>query len=151
MTVEAVNSVIASSAVARGSVDQISASRAAQVAAPSGDGVSLETPYRSLNVEIDTNYDRAVLQVRDSQTGDVLNQFPSDTALRAQNAAQQSAAPQPEPLSGSASQGGGSEAGSSVPDISTTDIAQAQVASQALSAAAQTGVEGLSAGVSVSA
>ena len=149
MTIEAVNSVIANSAVVRGGTNPIDSARAAQTdSLRSGDGVSLQTPYRSLNVSIDQNYDRAVLQIRDSQTGDVLDQYPSDTRLRAQNAAQSGV--QSSTLS-ETNQGQSVQFEVQTSDTVSVDVARAQVAAQALSTAAQAGVESLSAGVSVSA
>ncbi|MCB9988723.1 MAG: hypothetical protein H6868_05225 [Rhodospirillales bacterium] len=42
-----------------------------------------QAPYVSPYIHVDLNYDKAVLQIRDSDTGDVLNQFPSQKRLEA--------------------------------------------------------------------
>lgn len=82
--IEAVNSVIANASLLRGSVEQLAAA-----ASFAGDEVAVRSvaqgpvaPYVSPYISLDTNYDTAVLQIRDSDTGDVVTQFPSETALQ---------------------------------------------------------------------
>lgn len=41
-----------------------------------------EAPYISPYISVDINYNKAVLQIRDSDTGDVLKQFPSESRLQ---------------------------------------------------------------------
>lgn len=82
--IEAVNSAVANATVLRASADQVSASRQiqpVQVALPEA-GVELpQAPYISPYISIDMNYDKAVLQIRDSETGDVVQQFPTESRL----------------------------------------------------------------------
>lgn len=85
--IEAVNSLVSSSAVLRSAVDQVDTQRALtanparvqEVAQPLAD--LPQVPYISPYIYLDTNYDKAVLQIRDSDTGDVVRQFPSEGSL----------------------------------------------------------------------
>lgn len=95
--IEAVNSSVASASVLRASVGQISAARTVDVA-PSAPvrAASVDTPqvpYISPYISVDPNYNKAVLQIRDSDTGDVVQQFPTESRLaeirRAQAALEQ--------------------------------------------------------------
>ncbi len=91
MTIEAVNASIVSA-----SVLQSSAGRA--TAQPSLNDISIDqlpephaapqAPYVSLNISINYDYDKAVLQIRDSDTGEVENQFPTESRLAEQQQAQ---------------------------------------------------------------
>ena len=84
--IEAVNSTIAASVVSRANVEQQSAARAAAEIEPVQQVV--RAPFVSPYISVDTNFDRAVLQIRDSETGDVVNQFPSQNQLEAYQRAQ---------------------------------------------------------------
>ena len=91
---EAVNSVVSNAPLLRGNSDKISiASLAAdqnqQAAAP-------KAPYISPYIFVDPIFDKAVIQIRNSDTGDVLSQFPSKGTLerRATEGARQSASHQ---------------------------------------------------------
>jgi hypothetical protein len=93
--IEAVNSVISNAGLARGVAVQ-----AATLNSFAADQEAVETvarapvaPFISPYISVDTNFDTAVLQIRDSDTGDVLKQFPSESTLqqrRAQAARQES-------------------------------------------------------------
>jgi hypothetical protein len=80
--IEGVNASIASAALVRPAVDQVErvASYAAnptqvqRVAAP---------PYLSLNVAMNYTIDKAVLQFRDAESGEVLSQIPSEKQIKA--------------------------------------------------------------------
>lgn len=110
--IEAVNSVVSNASALRGAADQVSAQRALtanparvqEVAQPSPE--LPQVPYISPYISIDTNYNKAVLQIRDSDTGDVVRQFPSEESLEVRRLQQlresrsaevQDSAPQPEP------------------------------------------------------
>jgi hypothetical protein len=82
--IEAVNSVISNAPLIRTSADQVASSRsfAADAAAVESVARMPLAPYISPYISMDTNYDKAVLQLRDSDTGDVVNQFPSEQTLR---------------------------------------------------------------------
>ena len=76
--IEAVNSVIASAPLLRGNAEQGSSVRAVQSEAVRE---LPQAPYVSPYIFVDNNYNKAVLQIRDSDTGDVLRQFPSEQRL----------------------------------------------------------------------
>jgi len=135
--IEAVNSVLANASLSRGSAVQ-----AQQSAPPRSEPAELPVaPFISPRVSFDSNSNKAVLQIRDAATGDVVNQFPSESRLRAIEAqqAQESAqsvrqaqltgassAPQPAPVQ---SFDAGSLATLQAPQgVSTSDIQLATVA-----------------------
>ena len=88
--IEAVNSVISNAPLIRGNADQVAASNnfAADAAAVEQVARAPLAPYISPYISLDTNYDKAVLQLRDSETGDVVNQFPSEQTLRSRQRAE---------------------------------------------------------------
>lgn len=82
--IEAVNSVVSNAPLIRIAADQVASSRSF-----AGDTLAVESvargpvaPYISPHISVDPVFDAAVLQLRDSDTGDVVDQFPSDKALR---------------------------------------------------------------------
>lgn len=79
---EAVNSVLQTAPLARGSAEQNSNARSF-AANPEKIQEAPRAPYISPFIYVDVNYDKAVLQIRDSETGDVITQFPSESRLRA--------------------------------------------------------------------
>ena len=89
--IEAVNSVISNAPFLKSLASQVSV-EGGNNQAPAYEAASAPdsplAPYLSLVVEVDYDYDKAVLQVRDTNTGDVLDQFPSEEALRARRAYQ---------------------------------------------------------------
>lgn len=80
--IEGVNSSIASSVLVRPAVDQVervasysaNPNQVQRVAAP---------PYLSLNVAMNYTIDKAVLQFRDAESGEVLSQIPSEKQIKA--------------------------------------------------------------------
>lgn len=80
--IEAVNSVLANASLLRGHAEQGSSARSF-TANPDRVQEAPQAPFVSPYIMVDTNFDQAVLQIRDSNTGDVLRQFPSESALRA--------------------------------------------------------------------
>lgn len=81
--IEAVNSVVSNAPLIRVAADQVAASRSF-----AGDAAAVESvargpvaPYISPYISVDPFLDAAVLQLRDSDTGDVIEQFPSDQAI----------------------------------------------------------------------
>lgn len=103
--IEAVNSVVSNAAVTRAAAEQQSTSRSF-TANPEKTQEVARAPYVSPRISIDRGYNRAVLQIRDSDTGDVVRQFPTEGQLRAYKNAQQTTERQerPELLSGGASE-----------------------------------------------
>ncbi|MCB1682234.1 MAG: hypothetical protein H6858_01315 [Rhodospirillales bacterium] len=82
--IEAVNSSVSSAAVLRVAAEQVSTQRSGNPAriqeiAELRDGP--QVPYVSPYIYLDLNYNKAVLQIRDSGTGDVVRQFPSEESL----------------------------------------------------------------------
>ena len=148
--IEAVNSVVSNSPLVRGNVDQATVARAEIQSVAS----TPQAPYISPYISVDINYNKAVLLIRDSDTGDVLNQFPSQSRLEAVRRVETI-----REAGGvfQATQGGDASASVHTPGSTTasTDAApapqvpEAQIASAALAAGARAGVESLSAGVTV--
>ena len=82
--IEAVTSAISNSTVSRASVEQLSGANsfAADPVAVESVAKGPRAPFVSPYVQYDTNFDTAVLQIRDSETGDVLKQFPTEQTLQ---------------------------------------------------------------------
>ena len=87
--IEAVNSVLANASAARPVVAQQSTSNSLSANPDRVQQSAVKTPYVSPYISIDRQYNRAVLQIRDSDTGDVVRQFPTEGQLRAYQNAQQ--------------------------------------------------------------
>lgn len=79
--IEAVNSVVANSSLLRGAAEQVSVARSLS-ANPERVQEVARAPYVSPFIYVDVNYNKAVLQIRDSDTGDVLKQFPSEQTMQ---------------------------------------------------------------------
>lgn len=79
---EAVNSTLSNAPLLRPQVEQVSAARS-YAANPEKVQEVAQAPYISPFIHLDVNFGKAVLQIRDSDTGDVVRQFPSESALEA--------------------------------------------------------------------
>lgn len=84
--IEAVNSVLANASLLRGNAEQLNVVRNAEQAqaASAEKQISVDVPrapYISPRVYVDSDYNKAVLQILDSETGDVLKQFPTEKTL----------------------------------------------------------------------
>lgn len=93
--IEAVNSVLQAAPFVRAHAEQTSV---ADSFAANPDRVQkapqVLAPYISPYIHLDVNYDKAVIQLRNGETGDVEGQFPSEAALEQaarHNAAEQAA------------------------------------------------------------
>ncbi len=146
--IEAVNSVVSNAPLVRIAADQVNVARSfaanpdrIQEAA----GASLpKAPYISPYISWSNDYGRAVLQIRDSESGEVVNQFPSETRLRAQLSKPLGgdiATPQQEaegsyvaPEQSSAPQ---QQVSTPTPSPQQAQVAEAQVAAAALTKSAQ--------------
>lgn len=160
--IEAVNSVIASSQLVRSGAEQAAAVRpnaVANIAAqPTESAPIILAPYISPFVYVDNQFNKAVLQIRDSDTGEVQRQFPSEETMRARAAAQDAledtqlqqqqlsspaAALQTQSLQSAtlfaASQIGSDVSAPQQASAPAPNVAQAQIASAALSAASAAG------------
>lgn len=95
--IEAVNAVVANASLLRGSAEQASVARSL-TANPERVQEVVRAPYVSPFIYMDVNFDKAVLQIRDRDTGDVTKQFPSEQTMqvRAAIAARQAAQAQPD-------------------------------------------------------
>ncbi len=82
--IEAVNSVIANANLSRGNTAQASTAEKINLEAPSAP----KAPFISPRIALDGAANTAVIQIRDSDTGDVLTQFPSESRIRAIQAEQ---------------------------------------------------------------
>lgn len=155
--IEAVNSLVSNAAVLRASAEQVSTQRALaanparvqEVAQPSAD--LPQVPYISPYISIDTNYNKAVLQIRDADTGDVVRQFPSEESLevrRLQQLREQRSADleaqeqQASPRAGSGSFGGLSAAPASRDIITVQEVTSAPPANSSTSPQAVTAAFG---------
>lgn len=86
--IEAVNSVLSNVQASRGVVEQQSTARSLS-ANPDKTQEVAKTPYVSPYISIDRQSNRAILQIRDSDTGDVVRQFPTEGQLKAYRTAQE--------------------------------------------------------------
>ncbi len=143
--IEAVNSVISNAPLLRGSAEQVNSARSAT---PERVSNGPQAPFVSPFIAVDLNHNTAVLQIRDSDTGDVVRQFPSDSTLQARQRAASLAdsvvqAQEFEDVPTSVPQvqlSTPSSDSSSSPAPATPPLtAEAQVAAQALNTGAQTG------------
>lgn len=162
--IEAVNSVLSNAQVLRGSTEGIDSARSFAANPERVQEISTpQAPFISPFISVDVNFDTAVLQIRDSDTGDVVQQFPSEARLeeqqRAARAAQNARLATSEQTEPQAPQGTDftsiQSQNTGVSNISASSgspgVAEAQIASQALAAGAQAGSGNLSAGVNVAA
>ena len=94
--IEAVNAVLSNASLSRGVAEQQSTVRS-YAANPERVQEIAQAPYISPYIYVDTNFNKAVLQIRDSETGDVLHQFPSESQLKAYRRAQATAASHEQP------------------------------------------------------
>ncbi len=79
---EAVNSVLSNAPLVRGAAEQQSSARSL-AANPSQVQVVAQAPYISPYIKVDIEYDKAVILIRDADTGDTVRQIPSEPALEA--------------------------------------------------------------------
>lgn len=97
--IEAVNSVLSNAPIARAVVDQQSVATS-YAANPDRVQVAAQAPFISPYIHVDVNFDKAVLQIRDSETGDVVRTIPTEGQMEAYRRAQSAATPalnRPEP------------------------------------------------------
>ncbi|MDH5722203.1 MAG: hypothetical protein OEY94_02640 [Alphaproteobacteria bacterium] len=88
--VDAVNAAISSVSTLPAASREAAVVASSILAADSSSVVSMpQAPYVSPYIHVDLNFDTAVLQIRDSDTGDVVEQFPSESRLQQLRRAQQ--------------------------------------------------------------
>lgn len=89
--IEAVNSVVANAPLLRGSAEPTNAARSntSRVQEVTSAAASMpQAPFISPFIFMDVNFDQAVLQIRDPQTGDVVEQIPSRSRMELQQRSQ---------------------------------------------------------------
>ena len=87
--IEAVNSLISNASVLRSSVVQSTEAQVVNEQVLANEAPELQlAPFVSPFISTNNQFSEAVIQIRDSDTGDVLTQFPSEPALRSRQAAQ---------------------------------------------------------------
>lgn len=88
--IEAINSVLSNVAVNRGAVEQQSSARVfAANPERKQEAAQAKAPYVSPAISIDKQSSKAIIQIRDSDTGDVVRQFPTEGQLKAYRTAQE--------------------------------------------------------------
>ena len=92
---EAVNSVLSNAQYTRAAAEQQSVLNSYAANPERVQQVSTQAPYLSLYIKVDTNFDKAILQIRDNESGDVLRQIPTESQLEAYRRAQTSNAVRP--------------------------------------------------------
>lgn len=98
--IEAVNSVLSNAPFTKAVVEQQSVVTSFAANPERVQQAPAQAPYISLYIKVDTNFDKAILQIRDGDTGDVVRQIPTESQLEAYRRAQSSNAvrsPTPEP------------------------------------------------------
>jgi len=125
--IEAVNSVIANSAITRGPAEQQSPARSF-AANPERVQEVPRAPYVSPYIFVDVTFDEAVLQIRDSETGDVVRQFPSESQLEAYRRAQQASDSQSQPQNQTNNVQTSSSQSAAQPETSNVDVQASQPA-----------------------
>ena len=126
--IEATNSVLSNASVTRVAAEQQSTARSL-AANPDKLQEVAKAPYISPYISIDRNANKAVLQIRDSDTGDVLRQYPTESQLRAYRNAQEVAARETRLKETFTPPVGGNEAG--VPEVNTDNIPLPSVETEA--------------------
>jgi len=79
---EAVNSVLQTAPLVRAQAEQVSTTDSFAANPDRIQKAAPQAPYISPFIHVDVNYDKAVLLIRDADTGDVLHQYPTESALR---------------------------------------------------------------------
>ncbi|PZQ48484.1 MAG: hypothetical protein DI551_01665 [Micavibrio aeruginosavorus] len=92
---EAVNSVLSNVQYTRAAAEQQSVLNSYAANPERVQQATTVAPYISLYIKVDNNFDRAILQIRDTDTGDVVRQIPTETQLEAYRRAQTSNAVRP--------------------------------------------------------
>lgn len=136
--VDAVSAVVASTPILRQPAEESTSQNSAVVAEARDVGsiaASPQAPFISPFIKIDDSSNKAVILIRDSDTGDVVRQFPSESSLRARQSAAAFAA-QGESRAAEAPDVAESSTDGGEIGVATVDVGQAQQAAAALSTAA---------------
>lgn len=87
---EAVNSVLSNAQYMRAAAEQQSVLNSFAANPDRVQQAPTVAPYLSLHIKVDNYFDKAILQIRDNQSGDVLRQIPTESQLEAYRRAQTS-------------------------------------------------------------
>ena len=144
---EAVNSVLQTAPLVRAQTEQVSAADSFAANPERVQRVLPQAPYVSPYIYIDVANNRAVLQLRNGETGDVEGQFPSEASLRvrAQEAARNAATPVSVPQQSAPQRGADSaqafvqSTAPAAPDTSSSGQAATAQQQAAFAAAARAG------------
>jgi len=120
--IEAVKSTLSASSATRNVVAQNSTAKSLS-ANPAKIQEAAKAPYVSPYIAIDRSSNRAVLQIRDSDTGDVVRQFPTEGQLKAYRTVQEFSDRQEEAIQESSNEG--------VPSSEGQEVATASVQTDA--------------------
>lgn len=129
--IEAVNSVLSNAPLTKAVIDQQSVARSFAANPTRIQESSTVAPYISLYIKVDTNFDKAILQIRDSDTGDVVRQIPSETQLEAYRRAQQVVSPQVSSYEKTVNVPGGEVPQVEAVEVSTPNVSEASAPSVA--------------------
>ena len=136
---EAVNSVLSNAPATRGVAEQQANARTNVATSTRGaqETVAGRAPFVSPAIAIDRESSRAIIQIRDSDTGDVVRQFPTEGQLKAYRQAQEFSERQRAQADSQVREATGSSASSVSSDVS----ASAPQATADVSASAPTSIE----------
>ena len=143
--IEAVSSVLLNAQSIRSSTDRVDVAAASNAVSEGVDVSKVPVaPYISPYISIDNNSNQAVLQIRDSNTGDIVNQFPSEARLeqiRRQEIERQRLATNPDapPTTTASARQTTAQQAQQVQDVNNFSSAQTQVQAQSF-ASSTTGV-----------
>ena len=87
---EAVNTVLQNASATRAAAEQVSTADSYAANPERTQRAAPQAPYVSPYIVVDVNYDKAVIQIRNGETGDVEGQYPSQSRLQQQARAAQS-------------------------------------------------------------
>lgn len=148
---EAVNSVVSNAPLLRAQTGATDVARSF-AANPGRIQEIPQAPFVSPYIHLDVNYDKAVLQIRDGETGDVTRQFPSEQRLQevraqqrriqTQNLQPSESRSEPAPAQGDSGQSAGPTFVSSPePQVSDVHVHEAQAPTQQQIAAYASGAQ----------
>ncbi|HIF24646.1 MAG TPA: hypothetical protein EYG18_07000 [Micavibrio sp.] len=86
---EAVNTVLQNASATRAAAEQVSTADSYAANPERTQRAAPQAPYVSPYIVVDVNYDKAVIQIRNGETGDVEGQYPSQSRLQQQARAAQ--------------------------------------------------------------
>lgn len=141
--IEAVNSVLSNSSATRIAVEQQTTARSF-AANPEKVQEAAKTPFVSPAISIDRASNKAIIQIRDSDTGDVVRQFPTEGQLKAYRTAQEFSERQKSQADSQLREASGASSSPVSADVSAVADVSAPTASTQTSAPTATSVSAFS-------